>query len=438
MKRIYILLLFPVLLGCTLRAQVITITFEGTLNGASIPLDSILVMNLTAGGDTTIYFPDNVLVLGSTGLNEIGGQGPVLRNQPNPFAGATDILVSTRNSGQALLMVYDATGREVAAYDGSLAAGQHRFRFTAATPGVHVLTVSQGAERATHRLVATAGEPSATGLTYAGGTRIDGTAKSDRVLFTWTPGDALRYIGYATDAGIVHSAAIDEVPVATATRTFELFAGLACPEAPTVTDIDGNVYRTVQIGGQCWTAENLRTTTYANGDPIPNVTGNTAWIGLTTGAWAHYDNNASYENPYGKLYNWYAVADPRNVCPTNWHVPTDAEWNALVNYLDPANGSNGEYSLTAGGQMKSTGTQYWQAPNLGATNESGFSGLGGGGRYDGGGGFLNLGNGGYWWSALESLPEYAFTRGLDGNSNVDLNRNGNFKMSGFSVRCLRD
>ena len=99
MKRLYSLFLIAVLFGCTLRAQVITITFEGTLNGASIPLDSILVMNLTAGGDTTIYFPDNVLVLGSTGLNEIGGQGPVLRNQPNPFAGATDILVSTKEFG---------------------------------------------------------------------------------------------------------------------------------------------------------------------------------------------------------------------------------------------------------------------------------------------------------------------------------------------------
>jgi uncharacterized protein (TIGR02145 family) len=430
MVRSVILIASFILFISGLRSQVITITFEGTLNGASIPLDSILVMNLTAGGDTTIYFPDNVLVLGSTSLNEIGGQGPVLRNQPNPFAGATDILVSTRNSGQALLTVYDATGREVAAYDGSLAVGQHRFRFTAATPGVHVLTVSQGAERATHRLVATAGEPSATGLTYAGGTRIDGTTKSDRVLFTWTPGDALRYIGYATDAGVVHSAAIDEVPVATATRTFELFAGLACPEAPTVTDIDGNVYRTVQIGGQCWTAENLRTSTYANGVPIPNVTDGNQWGDLpTTGAWVHYENNASYENPYGKLYNWYAVLDPRNVCPTNWHVPTDGEWTVLTDYL------GGE--SVAGGKMKSTGTQYWQDLNTGATNESGFSGLPGGFRYYSNGTFNFLGYNGYWWSASESGAENAWYRTLS-TYNAGIYRYSINKRDGFSVRCLRD
>jgi uncharacterized protein (TIGR02145 family) len=441
MKRLYSLFLIAVLFGCTLRAQVITITFEGTLNGASIPLDSILVMNLTAGGDTTIYFPDNVLVLGSTGLNEIGGQGPVLRNQPNPFAGATDILVSTRNSGQALLMVYDATGREVAAYYGSLAVGQHRFRFTAATPGVHVLTVSQGAERATHRLVATAGEPSATGLTYAGGTRIDGTAKSDRVLFTWTPGDELRYIGYATDAGVVHSAAIDEVPVATATRTFELFAGLACPEAPTVTDIDGNVYRTVQIGGQCWTAENLRTTAYANGDPIPNVTGDPPeqWCDLTSPAWAHYENNSSYENPYGKMYNWYAVADPRNVCPAGWHVPTYSDWNDLTEYLDPTyDPLISTSSPTAGGKMKSTGTQYWQAPNTSATNESGFSGLPGGNRQpislcD----FINIGVSGYCWSASEFDDEEAWHTELSFNTQFFF-LFSSIKAFGLSVRCIRD
>jgi uncharacterized protein (TIGR02145 family) len=204
-----------------------------------------------------------------------------------------------------------------------------------------------------------------------------------------------------------------------------------------VTDQNGNTYATIVIGTQEWMAENLRTTTYANGDPIPNVTDSTEWTQLTTGAWAHYDNNSSYNYPYGKLYNGYAVADPRNVCPTNWHVPTDAEWSALVNYLDPANGSNGEYSTTAGGMMKSTGTQYWPAPNTGATNESGFSGLPGGGRYNLGGPFNALGYGGGWWSASESGAGYAWYRFLYYN-NADVDRNNNPKRNGFSVRCLRD
>jgi uncharacterized protein (TIGR02145 family) len=192
----------------------------------------------------------------------------------------------------------------------------------------------------------------------------------------------------------------------------------------------GYTYATVVLGnGQEWMAENLRTSTYANGDPIPNVTDNTAWTQLTTGAWAHYDNNASYENPYGKLYNWYAVSDPRNVCPTNWHVPTDGEWTVLTDYL------GGE--SVAGGKMKSTGTQYWQDLNTGATNESGFSGLPGGNRNNNDGSFNALGGNGYWWSASESGAEGAWFRFLN-YLDADIYRYSNFKRFGFSVRCLRD
>jgi uncharacterized protein (TIGR02145 family) len=201
----------------------------------------------------------------------------------------------------------------------------------------------------------------------------------------------------------------------------------------------GYTYATVVLGnGQEWMAENLRTTTYANGDPIPNVTDGNAWIQLTTGAWAHYENNASYENPYGKLYNWYAVADPRNVCPAGWHVPTDAEWNTLVGYLDPTYypNANGSQSVTAGGKMKSMGMQYWIL-NEGATNESGFSGLPGGGRNLDNGNFYSLGSYGYWWSASESGAEFAWFRYLT-NDDAVIGRGSIYDRYGFSVRCLRD
>jgi len=405
------------LIPASLSAEVITITFQGSVHGTPAPLDSIEVTNLSQGGDTTLYFPNNVLVLGSVGIHEVGIQAPSLRNQPNPFAGATDILVSTRNSGQALLTVHDATGREVASYAGSLAAGQHRFYYTAATPGAHLLVVLQGGERATHRLVALAGEAIGGGLTYIGGNSGGGTAKSDRSLFTWTPGDELRYIGYATDASIVQSAAITEIPVASATRTFELFAGLACPESPTVMDIDGNVYRTVQIGSQCWMAENLKTTRNNDGTVISHVTDNTAWTQLNSGAWCNYENNSGYDATYGKLYNWYAAANP-NICPQGWHVPTDAEWQVLEAALGMSAGSLGLTGFrgdaqNVGGKIKAT--ILWNAPNTGATNESGFSGLPGGNRNINDGSFLLLGNYGFWWSASESGAEYAWRRALGSN-----------------------
>jgi len=192
---------------------------------------------------------------------------------------------------------------------------------------------------------------------------------------------------------------------------------------------NGYTYASIVLGnGQEWMAENLRTTTYANGDPIPNVTDNAQWQNLTTGAWAHYNNDSQYENPYGKLYNWYTVADPRNVCPTGWHVPSDAEWTILSDYL-------GGESL-AGGKMKSTGTQYWQSPNQDATNESGFSGLPGGFR-DSNGSFYYIGSLGGWWSSTEYDTFSAWLRRLI-YSNGTVYRNDFYLQNGFSVRCLRD
>ena len=199
---------------------------------------------------------------------------------------------------------------------------------------------------------------------------------------------------------------------------------------------NGYIYQTVQIGTQTWMAENLRTTKYRNGDFIPNVTDPNQWAALTTGAWAHYDNNSQYENPYGILYNWFAVNDSRNVCPTGWHVPSDAEWSTFINYLDP--NANGGISLnTAGGKMKSTGTQYWQSSNQNATNESGFSGLPGGYRtyYDGS--FYDIGFRGNWWSSTENDASSAWTRYLY-SYDVSVYRASYFKGNGFSVRCLRD
>jgi len=197
---------------------------------------------------------------------------------------------------------------------------------------------------------------------------------------------------------------------------------------------NGYTYSSIVLGnGQEWMAENLRTNVYANGDPIPNITDGTQWAYLTTGAWAHNNNDSQYENPYGKLYNWYAVNDTRNVCPTGWHVPSDTEWTTLVAYLEIL-GQN-----TPGGHMKSTGTQYWLSPNTDATNESGFSGLPGGYRFAIGTFFNSgsLGMLGSWWLSTEVSSNVAmyrtliYTNGLVGG--IDNN-----KPSGFSVRCLRD
>ncbi len=206
-----------------------------------------------------------------------------------------------------------------------------------------------------------------------------------------------------------------------------------------VTDIDGNTYQTIIINGQEWMAENLRTTKYANGDPIPNVTDANQWSNLTTGAWVHYNNDSQYENSYGKLYNWHAVDDSRNVCPTGWHVPSDNEWSTFINYLDP-NADGGNVNNIAGGKMKNTGIQYWQSPNVDATNESGFLGLPGGARRSDNGVFVSIGNSCSWWSSTEyddKEPFNAWHRSL-GYLLGSAGRYRSNKNFGFSIRCIKN
>jgi len=197
-----------------------------------------------------------------------------------------------------------------------------------------------------------------------------------------------------------------------------------------VTDIDGNIYKTITIGTQTWMAENLRTTKYRNGVAIPNVTDSTVWTSLTTGAWCNYNNDASnVQRKYGKLYNWYAATDSRNIAPKGWHVPSDAEWSILTTYL------GGEE--VAGGKLKETGTFNWVSPNSGATNETGFSALPGGYCEGFDGTFGAVGMFGKWWCTTESGTGNPLYRFLTYGYNW-ANRYDSFKTSGFSVRCVRD
>ncbi len=196
----------------------------------------------------------------------------------------------------------------------------------------------------------------------------------------------------------------------------------------------------VTICNQTWTTQNLSVSRYRNGDVIPQVTDATQWQNLTTGAWCWYNNDsATYAATYGRLYNWYAVNDPRGLAPIGWHVPTDAEWNKLVKCIDPAADTtlSGSQSATAGGAMKEAGTSHWLSPNTGATNSSGFAGLPGGYRnYDGT--FDDVGDYGVWWSSTEYGTAFAWSRFLN-YYYADVARNyGYDKTYGFSVRLVRD
>ena len=185
---------------------------------------------------------------------------------------------------------------------------------------------------------------------------------------------------------------------------------------------------TIQIGTQIWMSKNLDVAFYRNGDPIPQVTDATAWAGLTTGAWCYYNNDSTQGTTYGKLYNWYAVNDPRGLAPQGWHIPSDAEWSALSTTL--------EGDAVAGGKLKEAGTPHWTSPNTGGNNNSGFTGLPGGGRSKNGT-FNYVGLNGSWWSSTEVITNSSWNRILYYNYGSVYRVNSN-KAIGFSVRCLRD
>jgi uncharacterized protein (TIGR02145 family) len=203
--------------------------------------------------------------------------------------------------------------------------------------------------------------------------------------------------------------------------------GMAKSFTTVILDIEGHGYHEVTIGTQTWLVENLKTTKYNNGDAIPYVTDDTEWNTLTYGGYCNCNNFSGHVNPYGRLYNWYAVSDNRNLCPTGWHVPEDSEWTTLINYLGGQD--------IAGAKLKERGTTHWDSPNADATNESGFSALPGGHRYTTGG-FAYFGYNGTWWSSTDAGSTVENIILTSTNSTVHLN---NFpKSEGSSVRCIKD
>ncbi len=199
-----------------------------------------------------------------------------------------------------------------------------------------------------------------------------------------------------------------------------------------LTDQNGIAYKTVTIGKQTWMAENLKTKNYRNGEPIELITMNHDWEATSTGAYCFYNNDEDSSKPlYGALYNWQAVDDSRNIAPVGWHIPSDAEWLTLVEYLaNPA---------TSGARLKETGNSHWNSPDTKpfeeATNATGFTALPGGSRnYNGE--FTGKGQSGLWWTATGVnfnawLWTMHYSNGFVGSSQID-------KKSGFSVRCIKD
>jgi len=430
-------------------AMVLTFTAEN--NGHYVPLDSILIENLTQGSDTTLYAPDTILVIdyvAGIGENGAGDENTlsVSQNYPNPFKGKTEFNLYLPGKESVKITVRDIIGRELEHYENILNRGNHFFAFYAGNETCYLLTVSVKQTSQTIKMLTAGGTTTNGGkckLVYTGNKRDVSGFKSQQAInnFGFSLGDELKYSAF-TD---VEETEIMDSPAGSKIYILQFDRWTSCSGPGTVTDIDGNIYNTVQIGGQCWMKENLKTTTYHNSTVIPHVTYDTAWSNLSTGAYDWYENDISLKDRYGALYNWFSTVDTNGLCPAGWHMPTNDEWTELTDYIggiDPPPYGNKlkscrQVNSPLGGGCNTTEHPRWNEHSTQyGTDDYGFSGLPGGFR-DANGFFGRPGYYGNWWSSTEGLSNSALSISLTYDFGyVDVY--SVYMRSGFSVRCLRD
>ncbi len=437
-------------LGAMAQKPSITLTFTADNNGQYVPLDSILIENLTQDVDTTLYAPDTALTLDYiTAMEEInslrGNDFSHFYSYPNPMIGKTTVSLWLPERNNILFMINDVVGREVASQHFQLEKGTHTFCFYPGKESLYFLTARAGEQSRTIKMFNSRSAASVTGLCkleYNGiKTGSDGNKAGIALSnFVFELGDQLQFTSYS----MLGDLTISDIPAESQAYIFQYTSGgIPCPGMPTVTDSDGNVYNTILIGDQCWMKENLKSTSYQNGTPIPNVTDNSEWENLTTGAYAWHDNDISWKDKYGALYNWFVVAT--GVCPEGWHLPSHDDWIVLTDYIGGKNEPYGDklkscrqvYSPIGGACNTNVHPRWDQHNKYYGTDNYGFSGLPGGSRSIYGNFYFFVGQYGYWWSSTESTEEDAWARFLlrDGGHVGDIQLE---KRHGLSIRCLRD
>jgi uncharacterized protein (TIGR02145 family) len=445
------ILLTVLMIGMSLiiysQKPTMTLTFTADKNGEHVPLISILIENLTQGGDTTLFAGDTVIT-----LNYIAGIGEdetigdrnfiVYQNYPNPMEDKTEVILYLPKREDILITISDIFGRELINKENHLERGNHLFTFFPGMENLYFFIARTIHQSRIIEMLKSPSQASISGISkleYTGQKTFMDEFKSDNELnnFTYNLGDLLKF----TASTSVGERVIINSPTGDRTYYFH-FAGDPCPDAPTVNDIDGNTYNTVQIGNQCWMKENLKTTTYSNGTPIPNVTDPDEWFNLTSGAYLWYDNDDGWKDKYGALYRWHTTVDTNGLCPSGWHVPTNDEWTVMTGYIGGEFHGNelkscNQVNSPLGDGCNTSEHPRWNQDNTNyGTDDYGFSGLPGGDFYVNGP-FDNVGIFGYWWSTTEDVFFLVYGRMLSyntGSVNIIIADN----RYGFSVRCLRD
>jgi len=438
MKKLTVLLLLVFAIA-KIHAQNYRITFAGT--GASTTVDSVKVENLTQGTWLTLPGADTLHLIGTQGFDNATINGDKIRVYPNPMQGQTELSFYAKKAGKAQLIIYDISGKGVLQTAENLQQGIQQHRITGLKQGIYFIHISGENYFYNAKLISLNSSQSKAIIEYFGSEKPEtaiGKLKSTKAIISmaYTTGDSLRFTGYS---GILSSIVAD---VPTSSKTIIFNFEIVIPNCGTVSDIDGNIYNTIQIGTQCWMRENLKTSRYKNDTIIDNVTDNAQWFSLTTDAWCLFNNDTSNNRIFGKMYNWYAAVNTYGLCPGGWHVPSSAAWDSLTTYLtDNAYGYGGSGNDIAKSLASEAGWRTFTTPGTvgndqSSNNTSGFTALPGGYRGYNGAFDLN-GSAGYFWSKSEANVYNSYRLGVGYNistvSNVE-----NSKTRGFSVRCIKD
>jgi uncharacterized protein (TIGR02145 family) len=409
----FLLFTFPV----KLYALNYTISFTGT--GASTSVESVVVQNLTKG--TTVTVPTgNVLILSDvdTSIDKTTEATNGITIYPNPIKSKSTVTFFAKKAGTSQINVFGIDGKRIIGLSSLLTQGNNSFQLSL-PKGIYSFQVHGNGFSYNLKVISQIISNSKPQINFIGennsSIKIQQKSKSSGTNMLYSNGDQLLYKGISGN----YSTIITDVPTSSKTTNF-IFT--VC------SDVDGNNYTTVTIGTQIWMAENLKTSKYNDGTSIPNIIDVNTWCSLNTGAYCTYDNTQSNNNTYGKFYNFYAVIDSRKISPNGWHVPSDAEWKILENYLGGI--------TVAGGKLKETGFNHWKSPNTGANNISGFTALPAGYRWDRGS-IQDINYFTRFWASTEVNSGYAWSRSLT-RTNVNIIVDSPFKYNGFSVRCVKD
>jgi uncharacterized protein (TIGR02145 family) len=424
-------LLFLLAIFCTLEAnaQPYSISFAGT------GLSTVKVQNLTTDVIVNVPAGDILRLSTPTGIPEVNNmKSSRLKVYPNPMKDKSTLEILPPVAGDAIISICDMTGKVLTQFRGYVENYTQEFSLSGIRNGLHIINVQGNGYQFSEKLLSN-GKPNGTPIITRVSNNIQSVAEKKSiddskgiqatVDMAYNSGERLKYTAVSGN----NSTVMTDIPTADKTVTFTF---TECKDG------DNNYYPVKKINSQFWMAENLKTTKYNDGTAIPNITVDATWTAANTGAYSDYNNTPANSTTYGRLYNWYAVDNNaatkvasnggKNVCPTSWHVPSDAEWTTLTTFL------GGE--TVAGGKLKETGTTHWLSPNTGATNETGFTALPGALRdYDGT--YSIIGRDGFWWSSTEYANTYALFRNLY-YSNANVYVSNLYKPFGFSVRCVRD